>query len=227
MKVRFTAALTLAIVTGLAFSAAAWGAMVGIYRNSLDTTDHRSQMVKLFGRSCERGGSQEALRFEIGKRTGECAFRTPVLGRDLEIAATERLLSGTPEALQKKAFLGLELRAGGGSRYQLAVYPLQQKAQLRKIFSDGTSKYLSIAKELTMVKGVNQANPLRLSAINVAPGEAQLLGYVGGKLVIDFTDPTAGELSGRSSGVSAGTANNATGVVVSIDDVVVRVPSPF
>jgi hypothetical protein len=130
-------------------------------------------------------------------------------------------------ALQKKAFLGLELRAGGGTRYQLAVYPLQQKVQLRKTLSDGTVKYLAIVKDVSTVKGINQANPLRLSAVNVAPGEAQVLGRIGGKLVIDVTDSTAGELTGRASAVSAGTASNAVGVIASIDDVVVRVPSPF
>ena len=36
-------------------------------------------------------------RIVVGKRTRDCSYRTPVLGRDLEIAATERLLSGTPK----------------------------------------------------------------------------------------------------------------------------------
>lgn len=227
MNLRFTAVLPLALAIVAALAATALGAMVGIYRNGMDTTAQRSQMVKLVGRSCERGGSQEALRFVVGKRTGECAFRTPVLGRDLEIAATERLLSGTPQAMQKKAFLGLALRAGGGSRYQLAVYPLQQKVQLRKVLSDGQIKYLQIVKEVSTVGGLNKANALRLSAINVAPGEARLLAKVRGKAVIDVTDPSAGELSGRASAVSAGAANNGVGVVASVDDVVIRVPSPF
>jgi hypothetical protein len=205
--------------------------MVGIYRNSMETTAQRSQLVKLAGRSCVRGGSKHALRIMIGKRTKECSYRTPVVGRDLEIGATERLLSGTPKALQNKVFLALELRAGGGAQYQLAVYPIQRKVQLRKNLSDGSVKYLAIEKDVSAVKGLNEANPLRLSAINVTSGpergQAVLKGYVGGTKVVEATDAEAAELTGRAAAVSVGSAKNSTGALASVDDVVVRVPSPF
>jgi hypothetical protein len=201
--------------------------MIGIYRNGMETTAQRSQLVKLSGRSCKRGGANAALRIVIGRRTEECAYRTPVIGRDLEIAATERLLSGTPKGLRRKVFLSVELRAGGGARYQLAVYPLQRKAQLRKVLADGTIKYLAIVKNESAIRGIDEANKLRLSAIDVEAGQARLLASVGGKRVADVTDTTAGELSGRASGFSVGAATGATGAVASVDDVVVRVPSPF
>nr|MDQ2631951.1 hypothetical protein [Actinomycetota bacterium] len=157
-------------------------------------------------------------------------FRTPVLGRDLEIAATERLLSGTPENLQRKAFLGLELRAGAGAKYQLLVFPRQRKAQLVKVTGEG-SKYLAIAKNEAAIKGINEANVLRLRAVNVTSGpekgQAQLFAYVGKTLVGEATDAGAGELTGRNSAVIVGTIKNGNGVVASVDDVVVRVPSPF
>jgi len=205
--------------------------MVGIYRNSMETTAQRGQLVKLSGRSCARGGSNHALRIVVGKRTGECSYRTPVVGRDLEVAATERLLSGTPKSLQRKMFLGLVTRAGGGARYQLAVYPLQQKAQLRKYLADGSVEYLAIEKEVSAVKGVDKANQLRLSAFNLTSGpekgQCHLLASVGGTVVADVTDPNAGELTGRASGVAIGSAKNSSGAIASVDDVVVRVPSPF
>lgn len=231
MKLRFTAT-SLAVCTALAVLAAGAGAaMVGIYRNSLETVSQRGQLIELAGRSCIRGGSNHALRVEIGKRTEACSYRTPVVGRDLEIAATSRLLSGTPKALQRKVFLALELRSGGGAQYQLAVYPLQQKVQLRKNLSDGTVKYLAIEKAVSTIKGINEANKLRLSALNVTSGpergQVRLRGYVGGTLVVEATDLGAGDLTGRASAVSVGAAKNATGTVASVDDVVVRVPSPF
>ncbi len=227
MRLRLTTASLAVAVVFAALAASAGAAMIGIYRNGMDTTAQRSQLVKLSGRSCARGGAEAALRIAIGKRTKECAYRTPVLGRDLEIAATERLLSGTPKNLQRKVFIAVELRAGGGARYQLAVYPAQRKVQLRKMLSDGTIKYLAIVKDENAVRGIDQANKLRLSAINVGPGQARLLASVGGKPVADVTDTTAGELSGRASGFSVGSAKGATGAVASVDDVVVRVPSPF
>jgi hypothetical protein len=231
MRTRFSAILLAAtVVATLVFCSVAGAAMVGIYRNGMESTTARAQMIKLFGRSCARGGAASALRVALGKKTDSCAYRTPVLGRDLEIAATERLLSGTPVALQRKAYLGLELRAGAGAKYQMLVFPLQRKVQLVKVTPEGT-KFLAIAKNQAAVKGVNKANALRLRAINVTSGpergQAKLLAYIGATLVTEATDAAAGELTGRASAVSVGAGGNAEGLIASVDDVVVRVPSPF
>ncbi|HXR60892.1 MAG TPA: hypothetical protein VN732_06175 [Solirubrobacterales bacterium] len=230
MKLRFSAAFLAALAVGLLSCAVAAAAMIGVYRNSMETLGQRSQLAKLAGKSCDRAGVGGAMRIMVGKATSACSFRTPVLGRDLEIAATERLLSGTPEPLQKRAFLGLELRAGGGAKYQLLVFPRQRKAQLIKVTAEG-SKYLAIAKNEKAIVGINEANVLRLRAINVTSGpekgQAGLAAYVGKKLVGEAVDEGAGELSGRASSVIVGTVGNGKGIVASVDDVVVRVPSPF
>ncbi|MGV1048810.1 MAG: hypothetical protein ACOYD4_09850 [Solirubrobacterales bacterium] len=230
MKKRIAATTIVAALLVATAACAASAAMIGIYRNDMSTTAQRAQLIKLFGSSCTRGGSDSALRIAVGKKTEACAYRTPVLGRDLEIAATERLLSGTPMALQRKAYLGLELRAGAGAKYQLLVYPLQRKVQLVKVTPEG-SKFLAIAKNQTVVQGVNKANALRLRAVNVTSGpekgQANLFAYIGSTLVAEASDPTSGELTGRASAFSVGAGNNAEGLIASVDDVVVRVPSPF
>jgi hypothetical protein len=227
MRTRITALTLAALAAVLALAAVAGAAMVGIYRNPMETTAQRAQLVKLSGRSCSRGGEGHALRIAIGKRTKECVYRTPVLGRDLEVAATERLLSGTPKPLQRKVFLGLTLRAGGGARYQLLVYPLQQKVQLRKVTSGGAVKYLAISKEVSAVRGLDKANTLALSAIDAEAGQAEVRAFVGGKPVAEATDESAGELGGRASGIAIGAASAAKGAQASVDNVVVRVPSPY
>lgn len=230
MKGRFSAVFLAALAVGVLACAVAGAAMIGIYRNSMETLAQRSQLVKLSGANCARAGANGALRITLGKKTASCSLRTPVLGRDLEIAATERLLSGTPENLQRKAFLGLELRAGAGAKYQLLVFPRQKKAQLVKV-TGASAKYLAIAKNEKAVMGVNEANVLRLRATNVTSGpekgQAQLFAYVGKTLVGEATDAGAGELTGRNSAVIVGTIKNGKGIVASVDDVVVRVPSPF
>ena len=221
--------LVLALI-GAATASSALAAMIGIYRNDMGSTALRSQMIKLAGGSCARGGSESALRVAVGEKTEACAYRTPVLGRDLEIAATERLLSGTPMAIQRKAYLGLELRAGAGAKYQLLVYPLQRKAQLVKVTAEG-SKYLAIAKNQKAILGVNKANVLRLRAMNLTSGpekgQALIQAFVGSTLLGEATDPNAGELSGRAAAVTVGAPKNADRLIASIDDLVVRVPSPF
>lgn len=230
MKLRFPAALLVALAAGLLCCAVAGAAMIGIYRNGMESLAQRSQLVKLSGRNCERAGAGGAMRVTIGKATSSCSFRTPVLGRDLEIAATERLLSGTPTALQRKAYLGLELRAGGGAKYALLVFPRQRKAQLIKVTGEGT-RYLAIAKNEKAVVGINEANKLRLRAVNVTSGpekgQARLFAYVGRTLVGEAVDDAAGDLAGRASAVVVGTIKNGNGIVAGVDDVVVRVPSPF
>lgn len=221
MKTRFAAVSLAVCAAALALSGLASAAMVGIYRNSMESTGQRSQLIKLSGASCGRSGASGALRITIGKRTDACALRTPVLGRDLEIAATERLLSGTVPALQKKAYLGLELRAGGGAKYQLLAFPLQRKVQLVKVTAAG-SEFLAIEKDVKDLMGLNKANALRLRAVNSEPGKAGLAAYVGGNLVAEAKDETAGELTGKASAVVIGAVNGANGVVGSVDDVVIR-----
>jgi len=230
MKARFATALLAALAVAALAAATAGATMIGVYRNPMQTTAQRAQIVKLAGGACARGGSAVALRIEVGKRTAECSYRTPVIGRDLEIAATARLLSGTPKALQRRAYLALELRAGGGARYQLRLVPLQRKAQLLRITPAGT-KYVAVAKDLAGVDGLNRPNVLRLRALNVTAGPekglARIVGFVGGAPVVEATDSAAGELAGRYSGFAVGAPTVARGLLASFDDVVVRVPSPF
>src|SRR6476646_5251955 len=230
MKGRFPAVLLAVPAPGLISSAVAGAAMIGVCRHSMETPGERRELVKLSGANCARAGANGAMRVTLGKKTAACSFRTPVVGRELEIAATERLLSGTPENLQRKAFLGLELRAGGGSKYQLLVFPRQKKAQLIKVTGEAV-KYLAIAKSEKAAMGINEANKLRLRAFNVTSGpekgQSRLFAYIGNKLVGEAVDDGAGDLSGRASSVIVGTIKNGNGVVASVDDVVVRVPSPF
>lgn len=231
IKSRYLNTTLLAVLAAsLVLCAGAQAAMVGIYRNGMESLAQRSQLVKLSGSSCKRAGVEGGMRVSVGKGTGACSFRTPVLGRDLEIAATERLLSGTPAPLQRKGYLGLELRAGGGAKYQLLVFPRQRKAQLIKITADG-ARYLAIARNQQSIGGINEANKLRLRAVNVSSGpdrgKARLFAYVGTVLVGEAVDEGAGDLSGRASAVIVGAAGSANGLVASVDDIVVRVPSPF
>lgn len=230
MRKRIAATTLVLALAGLLTASAAFAAMVGIYRNEMGTTAARAQLIKISGANCARGGSTEALRVAVGKRTEGCSFRTPVVGRDLEIGATERLLSGTPKAVARRAFLGLELRAGGGAKYQLLVYPMQRKAQLIKHTAAGR-EFFDIGKNLTTVMGLNKANTLRLRALEIRggpeKGRTAVAGFVGGEKVVEGIDAVPADLGGEASAVAVGAANNGNGVIASVDDLVVRVPVRF
>ncbi|HVY77810.1 MAG TPA: hypothetical protein VG898_04825 [Solirubrobacterales bacterium] len=233
MKSLRNAIFALLLVAVLGFAASASGALVGIYRNGMESKGQLGQILKLSGARCARGAADGAFTITVGKATRECSYRTPVLGRDLEIAATMSLFNRpqVSKAVLRAAYLGVDLRAGGGARYQLAVYPMQRKAQLRKVLADGGVEYLDIAKNLTQVGGLDKPNDLRLRAFNITSGEGrgncQLAAYVGGQLVAEATDEGAGDLSGRASGFSLGSARAAKGAQAGVDDVVVRIPGPF
>lgn len=233
MRLRLTATTLAALAATLVLAASAGAAtLVGLYRNTMETEAQRKQAVKLLGERCGAGGSQTAFRIFVGKATKRCAYRTPVVGRDLEIAAVGRLLAQTPKPVQHKAYLALDLRAGDdGSGYELAVFPLQRKAQLLKVHGDGSVEYLHVEHGIEGVEGTERAIQLRLRAFNVTSGaekgDCKVLAWVGKTLVGEVTDSASGELQGRASGFSLGAVGNAKGAVGSFDDVVVRAPSPY
>jgi len=231
MNRRIAAISTAAVLAALAIAASAGAAVIGVYRSNMESAALRGQVVKLSGDRCKSGGSEHAFRIYVGKRTPECAYRTPVIGRDLEVAVTGRLLQGTPKPVQRRAYLTVNLRAGGaGARYQLLLFPLQRKVQLRRVAPDGEIEYMHVERGVR-AKGINRANQMRLRAFNVTrgpeKGKCRILAFVNKQPVADVVDAAAGELQGRSSGFGLGAAGNAKGALGSFDDVVVRVPSPY
>lgn len=227
MRTRSKAVLLAVLGAALLLAASASAAMVGIYRNGADTTAQRSQLIKLSGKDCARGGSAEALRITLGKATPECSYRTPVVGRNLEIGATARLLGTTPKKARHGAYLGVVARAGAGARYAMLVFPLQRKVQLVKIVAGG-AEYLAIDRGEKLVRGVDKANALRLQVIETAErGKVQINAFLGSSKVAEAVDEMGGELTGQFSGVLLGAVKNGNGVVGSVDDVIVRVPVRF
>jgi hypothetical protein len=229
MKTKILLATAVFAVAGLAFAGAASAAFVAIYRNALETTAQRSEVVKMAGKECSRGGAKTTLLMTVGKLTEECAYKTPVVGSDLEIAATGAISSATPEKVAKKAFLGLQMRAGGGGKLELRVFPGQKKAQIARVTEEGI-KYLAIAKNIASIKEPNKALVLRLRVIEgsgEAAGTCKIGGYLSGELVIEAEDPACGELEGEATALSAGATNNGVGVIASFAAIVVRVPVRF
>jgi hypothetical protein len=230
MKTKLILATVLASALALSAVASASGAFVAIYRNALETTAQRSEVLKLAGQSCTRGGAQTALKITVGKLTEECAYRTPVIGSDLEIAATGRIISGTPPAVAKKAFLAMQLRVGGGGKLELRVFPSQKKVQIAKVTEEGIH-YLAIKKNVKAVQPAEKANVLRLRVVSGAKEEAgvcKIGGYLAGEQVIEATDDTCGaDLTGEMTGLAAGAPNNGSGLIASFEAIVVRTPVRF
>ncbi len=130
------------------------------------------------------------------------------------------------------SLVAANLRAGGGGEYQLAVFPLQRKLQIRKDFPNGTRKYIKVEKGVKRIKNkINKGNKLRFRAFNITRGAnkggCRIAVNINDKKLAAVTDPRGGSLAGRFSGFSVGSSKNSSRAVASFDDVVVRVPSPF
>lgn len=218
------ASVTAIALFALAVCGTAHATLVAIYRNGLDTTAERTDVLKLSGRNCSREGNKGTLQIAVGKRTEECAYRTPVIGRNLEIAVTARLLPKTPRRVARKAFVGLVLRAGGGARYEFRVFPRQRKTQLVKLTGDG-DEYLAIEKGVTAVKGVGRPNVLRLRTEGLK-GKVKLSAFLGPTVVGEAVDDKGG-IKGEFSALSVGAPRNGRGAIATFDAIVVRTPVRF
>ena len=228
MKAKLAIATLSLLVAGLLVAGGASGAFVAIYRNALETTAQRSEILKLSGKACTRGGGSTTLNITVGKLTEECAYKTPVVGQDLEIAATGTISSATPPAVAKKAFLGLQLRAGGGAKLELRVFPGQKKAQIARITQEGID-FLAVKKNIASLNPA-KAVVLRLRSVSgagEAAGTCKIGGYLAGELVVEAEDPACGELKGETTALAAGAPNNGVGVVAGFSAIVVRTPVRF
>ena len=125
-------AIPLAVLGSAVAAAVAVGATIPVYVNDMSSSASRGQVVRLSGSDCARGGGATALKVTVGKKTRECQLRTPVVGANLDMKTTARLLSGTPSDLQAKVFVGVSLRNGNGGQYQLAVFPKKGSFQVRR-----------------------------------------------------------------------------------------------
>lgn len=218
----------LAALASLAAAAVALAAPIPVYTNPMTTNGQRAQVVKLGKSKCARSGEAERLKVRIGKRTSECEFRSPVVGGSLEIKATERLLTGTPESMRGRVFVAVGLRVGNNGGYQLAIFPQKGSFQLRRDAPPDGDRTLLAHGESNAVKDLNQANKVRLQAFS-GGGDVRLVAFVNGKKVASAveTADAAAKIAGRFSTIAVGSNKGAKGASASFDDLTVLVPDPF
>jgi hypothetical protein len=222
-------AIPLAVLGSAVAAAVAIGATIPVYVNDMSSSAARGQVVRLSGSECARGGGATALKVTVGKKTRECQLRTPVVGANLDIKTTARLLSGTPSDLQAKVYVGVSLRDGNGGQYQLAVFPKKGSFQVRRdLPPDGTRTLLAKGKS-PVIKDVGKPNKLRLQTFSTPDGATRVIAFVNGRNVASVAEDahTATALSGRFSTIAVGSEKAVNGASASFDDLSVAVPDPF
>ncbi len=229
MKRPLRIAIPLAVLGTAAVAATAFAAVIPIYSNQMSTQTARGQMVRLSGSKCGRGKHGRALKVKVGKRTRECQLRTPVIGANLDIKATARLLSRTPKTIQKRVFVGVSVRDGADGQYQLAVFPAKGSFQLRRDLPPNGDRTLLAKGKSKAVKAVDKPNKLRLQAFTTASGDMRVTAFINGRKVGSVVDDahSAASLTGRFSTLAVGSNKAAKGALGSFDDLSVAVPDPF
>ena len=154
------------------FAANAAASTITIYKNDLDTTDSRAEIHQMAPRAnCERGGSPNAFRFQLGKKARECFYKVPMAGKNLQVTAIARIFKSTPPKVLRRAYAGVSLRQNNdGSRYQLVVWPSTRRYGLRKVQPNGQIINFGSRKAGRKVKGPGKANRLTLRAFTGQKG---------------------------------------------------------
>ena len=227
MRKRIKRSLPLAVLGLLLAAAGAYATVwVPIYGNDMSTNGLRSQLVQFGKGKCAPSGVAGTFRVKIGKQTQACVYRSTVIGRDLSIVISGKLLSGTPGSIASRTFISVSLRNGDGGQFQLQVFPKKGTYKLVRDTPPNGKEAVVASHKSSAVKGLNLANKLRLDAANTTNNSCRVTAYDNGKKLAAFTDPACSDLSGRLSTFSVGSTKAAKGALASFDNLQVSLPDP-
>jgi hypothetical protein len=232
MKLKLTrhGALVAALALAGAASALAAGTLT-IYQNTFSSRSAMQQMRHVKGRHCPRSLFKAEMVVKVGQHTPECVYRAPVTGKRISISAAVAISKQTPSAKRGRAFEAVWLHAGNGGKYEFAIHSSQQKWFLRR-YEPPSNTFTEIAHGKVLsgahkINGVGKRNRLKLT---FAAG-GSVVARVNSKLVKQFTDSNASQISGQDVMVAIGSdgsgVNAANGVVGIFDNIIVQVPDPL
>lgn len=208
-------------------------ASVLLYKNDLGSAQKRSQ-IKQYGSTarCNAGGSTKAFKFSLGRQTRDCFYRIPVVGRSIEVSGVGVLLKSTPPSLRGRTWLAVSTRqAADGSRYQLTVFPAQQKVQVRKMLGNGEIRYLAVETNVRKVAKPGGSNRMTLRVFDgvsgLPAGTTRVVAWVNGQRIAVIDDASPGLLNGRFSTFSIGSGSVAYKATGSFRNLAVRIPDPL
>jgi hypothetical protein len=236
MRTKITALIVLA--AALAAGTLAHAAPVPVSAYLFENRADVDAFQKTRGAKCTKKWFQNvALSVAVGPGTNTCAFRTNVVGDsgdtspDQQLSSDTSLTKSVPAKLQKKAFVGVAVRASDNASYELRVRPVARRWQFFRdpkgagagptLVASGSGKFIR--------QGLAKGNNLLLRAFDYGGANTVLLATVNGKRVYSATDTGSSQPDGRQSTLTTGVKGTGagTGVVGVFDNVYVRVPNPF
>ncbi len=145
------------------------------------------------------------MRIEVRGKTF-CEYSPPVTGDaaqpDHEIVADGRILDATPKNARKQAYLGVRVRVGNDTLYELRINPKEKEYKLNR--SPRAAARASRLRQLEQDqpdRREEQASP-RITGGNVTA-------FVNGKSVATYNDPNPGQVTGRKVAFGVGSTKKA------------------
>jgi hypothetical protein len=211
----------LCLVAGVAIAG------VTVYKNNFSGKPEAKELQHSDGKHCDKRWRKksEAILVQVNRGPGSCAYRPPVAGdRDgpnHDLQARAKVLKATPKGLRRTSYLGIAVRSGKRSGYQLRVFPKKHQYLVRRVPSGGGGGFPKQGTSRA-VKGPGKVNVLRLRAFGNT-----VTAKVNGRRVAQVTDSNAAEVAGRKLDVFVGQKRRTRkDVVASIDNVRLQVPNP-
>jgi hypothetical protein len=217
------ALLGAALVVG-ALGAVAF-ATVTVYQNPFAHRGDVRELKKQGGKACMREFSRTHNRLVvIAKRAPKnCPLRLPVAGDqprpDHVIKVDAKLSKETPKSVRRRAYVGVALRVGGKSGYELRIYPRRGRFELLRrpngagFPDEGRSR---------AIRGVGKTNTLRLQIFG-----RRVVAGVNGRQLASMPDRRSERIGGRRIQISLGNRGNSKkNTKGGFDSLMVGVPDP-
>jgi len=215
------AGLALGLAAGVALAA------VTVYTNNFSSRSEAKELRHSDGKHCRKRERRhaESILVEVTRGPGACGYRPPVQGDrdrpDHYFQAKEKLLKATPKGIRGGAYLAVAVRSGKSSRYELRIFPLRHRFELRRAPGDGAGPFPKKG-DSRAIKGVDKPNVLRLQAVG-----NRVTAKVNGRKVAQVSDSNARQLGGRRVEVRVGGKRRThKNVVASVDNLKLQVPNP-
>jgi hypothetical protein len=215
LRKRLAISAGLAAAATCAVAAVALGALVTIYSNNFSGPAKGHQLAGAQGKHCNKAvKSNGSLEVTIGKSPEFCGYLLPVEGEsrqpDQDLQVKFKITKDTAKELRRNAFVGLQVRAGGGSDYELRIFPKGARYLIKRSPKGNGFPVHGTDKA---IKPMDKINTVRLQAFgHVAKA------WVNGSKLADINDSSPKDVRGRRAEIIFGSGKHRPGSVVARAD---------
>ena len=224
LRPRTALALVLALL-GVA-AATAFGEVV-VYSNDMSSLQRFHEISRSGGgKRCDKKyrAHSGVMLASVKKSPTTCSFRPPVQGDDAlpnqGVAVDGKILSSTPKAMRKGAFIETTVRAGGhNTGYSLRIFPKRRRWELRRGPAGGEFPKHGHSDAINKIDERNR--------IEIIATGARIVAEINGEEVARINDSNPGQVDGLKVRLALGSqAEKDKGVTGTFKRVAVSVPDP-